>query len=321
MFLTGHSEREYVERLRQITRYGYVMKNSGEFVLMEAIGMAFELFNANERLEQSERQYRLVFENMTNGFALHELICDDEGDPADYRFLAVNPAFERMTGIRAADVIGSRVRELLPNLEPYWMETYARVTKTGEPVSFENYSAELDRHYEVSAFRPMAGHLAVIVSEVTERRRSTEALAELEPTSIRRWEEMVHPDDLASARDEIDRHFCGETDYHEAEIRMRHRDGEWIWILDRGKVAGWDVDGVPNWMFGTHQDVTATKRLPEQRDREIQERTNLMRELSRRVEGQPDADLVAPESQARVTWTARRSPGRQGTGADRPIIL
>ncbi|MEW5723100.1 MAG: PAS domain S-box protein, partial [Thermodesulfobacteriota bacterium] len=107
-------------------------------------------------------------------------ICDDEGRPRDYRFLAVNPAFERLTGLKAADVVGKTVREVLPGIEPYWIETYGRVALTGQLAHFENYTQDLGRHYEVTAYRPAPGRFACIFTDITDRKRAEEKLKERE---------------------------------------------------------------------------------------------------------------------------------------------
>ncbi len=109
---------------------------------------------------------------MLDGFALHEIICDKQGRPVDYRFLAVNPAFERMTGVRAADITGRRVLEVLPATESYWIETYGKVALTGEPVHFENYTDTLQKHFEITAFRPAPNQFVCIFADTTERKNS-----------------------------------------------------------------------------------------------------------------------------------------------------
>jgi PAS domain S-box-containing protein len=86
---------------------------------------------AEERLQRSERKYRLLFENMTAGFALHQMIYDETGHPCDYRFLEVNPAFERLTGLSAAEIVGKTVLEVLPRTEAQWIEALGRVGRDG----------------------------------------------------------------------------------------------------------------------------------------------------------------------------------------------
>ena len=121
----------------------------------------------------SEDRYRQLFLEDLNGIAVHELICDSAGCPIDYRFLDVNPAFETQTGLRASDIVGKRVLEVIPDLEPVWIERYGRVALTGVAEQFDSYNAALDRHFLVRAYRPAAGQFAVVVQDVTTIRERT----------------------------------------------------------------------------------------------------------------------------------------------------
>lgn len=127
-------------------------------------------------LRESEERYRSLFEAMTEGFALHEIIVDPDGKPCDYRFLEINPAFERLTDLKRQNLIGKRVQEVFPDIEAYWIDCYGRVALTGEPLRMEQYSSGLGRWYEVFAYRPAPGQFAVVFSNITERRRTEETL-------------------------------------------------------------------------------------------------------------------------------------------------
>ncbi len=122
--------------------------------------------------QQIEQQYQMLFREMLDGFALHELILDAQGQPADYRFLAVNPAFECLTGLKAEALVGRTVLEALPGTEQHWIDTYGRVALTGEPALFENHSQDLGRSFKVTAFRPAPGQFACIFSDITERKQA-----------------------------------------------------------------------------------------------------------------------------------------------------
>ncbi|MCM2284069.1 MAG: PAS domain S-box protein [Desulfobacula sp.] len=116
---------------------------------------------------RAEQNYKTLFQEMLDGFALHEILCDPAGKPVDYRFLEVNPAFERMTGLKAEDIEGRTVLEVLPGTELHWIEAYGKVALTGEPVFFENYSADLNKYFEIRAFQPVPNRFACIFQDIT----------------------------------------------------------------------------------------------------------------------------------------------------------
>ena len=86
-------------------------------------------------------------------------------------------------------------------------------------------------------------------------------LEEFGETTIKTWENFIHPDDLKISKMLLQKHFSGESDYYSYECRVKHKDGNWRWILDSGRVVEWDKDGLPLIMFGTHQDITEKKIL------------------------------------------------------------
>ena len=90
------------------------------------------------------------------------------------------------------------------------------------------------------------------------------SLEELSPTTIETWEKLCHPDDFKRSGDLLKQHFDGELDYYECETRLRHKNGSWVWVLDRGKVTVWSDEGKPILMYGTHQDITKNKLAEEE---------------------------------------------------------
>ncbi|WP_181420888.1 sensor domain-containing protein [Rhodobacter viridis] len=84
-------------------------------------------------------------------------------------------------------------------------------------------------------------------------------LAELAPISIETWLQLCHPDDLARSNHELQRHFAGETEWYEVEVRMRRKDGRWIWVRDVGRLQSRDAQGRPEWMYGVHRNIDAVK--------------------------------------------------------------
>ena len=159
--------------------------------LMEDAVLARQRADENAAaLRESEERYRTLFEAMTEGFALHEIVTDAEGRPCNYRFLDVNPAFERLTGLKRDDLIGKLVLEVLPGTERSWIESYGRVALTGEPLRMESYSSSLGRWYDVIAYRTSPGRFAVVFTDITDRKaaeqeshRSTERFKLLSETA------------------------------------------------------------------------------------------------------------------------------------------
>ncbi len=136
-----------------------------------------ELRHTEMDLRASERRYRQLFEEMQTGFAVHEVICDERGQPVDYRYLAVNPMFEKLMGLPAETAVGKTVREISPGYEHVWIERYGRVALTGEPAHFENHSSDLSHDYEVYAYRPAPGQFATLFHDITDRKQMEETLA------------------------------------------------------------------------------------------------------------------------------------------------
>jgi PAS domain S-box-containing protein len=128
-------------------------------------------------LRQSEERYRTLFATLIEGFCIIEVLFDAEERPVDYRFLEVNPAFERQTGLKNA--VGKTMRELAPNHEAHWFEAYGKVALTGEPARFVNEARELGRWYDVSAYRvggPDSRKVAILFNDIGDRKRAEEAL-------------------------------------------------------------------------------------------------------------------------------------------------
>ncbi len=121
------------------------------------------------------RGRKTIFDAMQEGFAVHEIILDDTGNPVDYRFLAINPAFTRIFGI-GPEIIGKTTREVTPGpAEDLWLEHYGKVVRTGEPDTFERFNTTLGLWLRVHLFSNAPGQLSILFEDITERKRSEEA--------------------------------------------------------------------------------------------------------------------------------------------------
>jgi PAS domain S-box-containing protein len=132
------------------------------------------------RLAENEARYHLLFENMEEGFSLHEIITDGDGQVVDFRFLDANQAYAHHTGLTPKDIIGKTIREVMPQVDRRQITAYGRVALTGEPLAFEYYSHTFRRHLRVRAFSPQRGRFATIFEDISEHKQAEEALQKSE---------------------------------------------------------------------------------------------------------------------------------------------
>ena len=138
-----------------------------------------DLKKEEESLRESEKKYRTLFENMLEGFAYCRMVYNDKGVPADWEYLAVNSAFEQITGIK--DIIGKRVLEAIPNireLNPELFDAYGRVASTGRSETFDIDFKPLNMWLRVSVFSPEKGYFVAVFEDITQRRQTEETLRE-----------------------------------------------------------------------------------------------------------------------------------------------
>jgi signal transduction histidine kinase/FixJ family two-component response regulator len=154
-----------------------------------------------QELHEGAARYRTLFESIDAGFCIIEMIFDADGRAVDYRFVEVNPAFIRQTGL--TDALDRRVRELLPDHDEHWFETFGRVAMTGEAVRFENSATALNRWYDVYAFRagdPALRRVAVLFNDISSRRLMEEELRDLTESLAQRIETATKEREAALAQ-------------------------------------------------------------------------------------------------------------------------
>lgn len=138
-------------------------------------------------LRQSEQQFRALFERIDEGFCIIEFLDGPHGEMSDYVHIAANPAYLANAGI--PDVVGQKVRDMVPDEADAWVDIYRRVLLTGEPVRFERELVKTGRYLALAAFRvdpPALRQVAVLFQDVTARHRAELALRELNETLEKR---------------------------------------------------------------------------------------------------------------------------------------
>jgi len=163
-------------------------------------------------LDEAKTRYRTLFDSIDEGFSIIEVIFNENGKPVDYRFLEINPSFEKQTGLVNAQ--GNRMRELAPKHEEHWFELYGRIALTGEPLRFQRQAEQLHRWYDVYAFRfgrPEDLQVAILFNDITNSKRAEselhQAKDELEVRVRERTEELTRA--LQSLRSETEERLRG----------------------------------------------------------------------------------------------------------------
>jgi len=134
---------------------------------------------AEEALKESEEKYRSLFENMINGYAYCKLMFDEKNEPADFMYLEINEAFEKLTGLKREAVVGRRVSEAIPGTKeanPEIFEIYGRVAQTGKPERFELFFKPLNIWFDISVYGPKKSHFVAIFENITKRKELEQEL-------------------------------------------------------------------------------------------------------------------------------------------------
>jgi PAS domain S-box-containing protein len=193
---------------------------------------------AQEAIQQSEERYRSLFENMLEGYVFCKMIF--EGDsPVDFVFLEVNPAFEKLTGLK--DVVGKRASEVKSELiekDPDLIEMFGRIALTGKPEKLELYVRSLSSWFSASLYSPQKGHFVSVFDNITERKQAEKDRTRL-ATAIEQAAEMVIITDLDGAIAYVNPAFERVTGYSRSEVIGRN----------------------PRILKSGHQDIASYRRL------------------------------------------------------------
>jgi PAS domain S-box-containing protein len=139
-----------------------------------------ELQLKNKLVEESEGRFRLLFENMSEGFALHEIVTDENNEPIDYIFKEVNTVYQQRTGIKRERIINKSAFEVFPDTDMKLVKQFGEVALKGKPLSFVYYSDKLDQYFDTHFYCPQKGYFASIFTDVTDKKKAEEALKKSE---------------------------------------------------------------------------------------------------------------------------------------------
>ena len=208
--------------------------------------------------------YKQLLNQSPMGYAYHRLICDQKGLPIDYEFIEINDMFEKLTGLKADEIIGKKITEILPGIlndDFDWIKFYGDVALQGTEKELEQFSNLLNKFYRVNVFSPERGYFVTTFVDITKEREQFEELngffevnldllciADLEGNFLKvnkSWEstlgysveeltnrkflEFVHPDDIPSTLEVMSKLACNENDTNFIN-RYRSKDGTYKFI-------------------------------------------------------------------------------------------
>lgn len=122
-----------------------------------------------------DARLRSLLENMTEGFSLYQVVEGKDGSPVDYRFLEVNAAFEKHTGLKRKNILNKLRSTVLGGGDPQFTKVYDKVAKKGIPIRFTDYSKKLERYYNIIAFRPEKQRIITLLSDITQQKQEDAA--------------------------------------------------------------------------------------------------------------------------------------------------
>ncbi len=125
-------------------------------------------------VREAEKNFRNLFEKMPDGCAIHEIVRDRDATPMDYRFIGINPALERISGLRHEAHVGKTVREAHPEAQEHWFAIYGKTASSGDSTAFEHYIEELDKHFDMTVYSPAENQVAAIFQDITPRKKAEE---------------------------------------------------------------------------------------------------------------------------------------------------
>jgi PAS domain S-box-containing protein len=280
------------------TKYSPMVNNKKEIIGATAFSINITVRKrAEQALRESEEKHRTILQTAMDGFWLMDMQgCLLEVNGAYCRMSGYSKRELLATRISDLEVneraidIAARIQKIMAQGEDRFESRHRRKDGSCFDVEVSVQYRATDRGLFVAFLRDITGRKRAEEALLSERRRleniieGTQVgtwewnvqtgetvfndmwahilgyeLDELAPISIKTWESLTHPGDLKASGELLERHFAGELPYYDCECRMRHKDGHWVWVRDRGKLVSWTVDGKPSMVFGTHQDITERK--------------------------------------------------------------
>jgi len=129
-----------------------------------------------ERFRENENKYTTVYNSMSEGLSIHELVYDSSGKASNYIITDVNPAYEKIIGLKKKEISGRKATDVYSVSAAPYLDIYSEVALTGKPVSFETFFPPMDKYFQISVFSPSKGKFATIFQDITERKQTADEI-------------------------------------------------------------------------------------------------------------------------------------------------
>lgn len=278
-----------------------------------------------------------IFDNAPFGYVLHKAVFNSKGEKIDYEFIEVNTSFTRIFDLKKETIIGSNLKGFLNNyvhVKNDWLDFYKKVDQKSQIMFYEHLTDNKLKYYRVDSYSPKENYYITLFSDISDEFLENEKLKrminsanvgtwewniltgettfnqqwaemigysieEISPVSIETWRHFTHPDDLKKSDALLKSHFNKENDLYKCEVRLLHKNGNWIWVLDSGKVTNWTIDGNPLLMSGIHQNITERKKA-ELKLYDMLEVEKIISEISTEFNQSDDIDATINSSFAKL---------------------
>ncbi|MFC0875694.1 PAS domain S-box protein [Saccharicrinis sp. FJH2] len=158
----------------------FIYDNKGNIAGTEGVVRDItERLNAERKIQESEKKFRDIFENMPSGYVLLELVYNEKGQPVDHRMLEANAQFDNQTGLKRKDLIGRKMMGGPFSLPEDIARKYYEVALTGEPFSYERFNESLNRYFDIRVSSPQKGQFSLLFNDITKRKKSEQKILEL----------------------------------------------------------------------------------------------------------------------------------------------
>ena len=285
--------------IRDVEVYSGPVQYGDTILLYSIIHDITDRIQAEEAVARSEKKLSEIYASMSEGLAVHELIFDSTGTAVDYVITEINPAYERITGIKREDVIGKKASILYSIATAPYLELYAQVESSGESTSFETYFPPMDKHFAISVFSPGKGRFVTVFKDITEQKRSQDLLRESEfffrqsqkaafigsfktdfkagvwessevldqifgidksyVRNIGGWNNLLHPDDLEIINQYLRDEVFRDGNHANKEFRIIRNNDRRLRWVHALGQVEYDSEHKLNSLYGTIQDITDRK--------------------------------------------------------------